>query len=104
MTKPIAPATRDLIEIAIEKIEDQIAALDREHPVDGRSGNDAWDAYRKATAAMGSRIRHLSPGFVLDPKWDAAVARYCGIRSTSTSGVLGALHNWCTAARKRLEA
>lgn len=42
-------------------------------------------------------------GARIDDRWDRASIRLAGIRSSSTSGLAGALRNWLTAAGKRLE-
>ncbi|KAB2855960.1 MAG: hypothetical protein F9K43_27590 [Bauldia sp.] len=42
-------------------------------------------------------------GARIDDRWDGASVSLAGIRSSSTSGLAGALRNWIRAAEKRLE-
>lgn len=50
------------------------------------------------------RVRLQSKlGARIDDRWDGASVRLAGIRSSSTSGLAGALRNWIRAAEKRLE-
>lgn len=42
-------------------------------------------------------------GARIDDRWDRAAVRIAGVRSSSTSGLAGALGNWIRAAEKRLE-
>lgn len=85
---------------AIRLVEEELAGLRMVGPADV---ND-WDAAgeRRPTAlnvAMPRLAR--TAGAVVTEAWDGASIRCCGIRSTSTSGVEGALSNWLVAARKR---
>lgn len=42
-------------------------------------------------------------GASFSDQWDGARVRIAGVRSSSTSGVAGALRNWLIASRKRIE-
>jgi len=42
-------------------------------------------------------------GAHVNDRWDGATVRLAGIRSSSASGLAGALRNWLRAAEKRLE-
>lgn len=42
-------------------------------------------------------------GARINDRWDGASVSLAGIRSSSTSGLAGALRNWIRAAEKRLE-
>lgn len=41
-------------------------------------------------------------GASINDRWDGASVRLAGIRSSSTMGLSGALHNWLRAADQRL--
>ena len=42
-------------------------------------------------------------GARIDDRWDGATIKLAGVRSSSTSGLAGALRNWLRAAAKRAE-
>ncbi len=48
---------------------------------------------RRLEEEVGARFRD---------RWDGAAVRISGIRSTSTTGVAGALRNWLKAARRKI--
>lgn len=87
------------------KVRDAKRRYDEKMPGYPRSHKD-FDAYGKArTAAEDKLLEELTAlGAALRkrPPHDHAI-RLAGIRSSSTSGYAGAVSNWVTAARKRLE-
>lgn len=67
---------------------------------------DAFEDWRERERAATDKLKEglIAAGakFATRPAVDFAI-RLGGIRSTSTSGIIGALNNWKSAARKRLE-
>lgn len=57
----------------------------------------------KAKSAMVAAIEQSLPKVAISAKWNGATVRIAGIRASSTSDVVGALHNWIAAARRRLD-
>lgn len=67
-------------------------------------GSDAFawqDRRREAMTALGESLaRQLDARITV--RWDSARVRICGISSSSTCGLAGALQNWLVAAEHRL--
>jgi len=57
----------------------------------------------RAKLAMIETIEQSLPNVKIAEKWNGATVRIAGIRASSTSDVVGALHNWIAAARRRLD-
>jgi hypothetical protein len=67
------------------------------------SDMSGWHARHRAEMRCAiTRLEEAAEAHI-DEKWDGARVRICGIASSSTSGVHGALGNWLKAAAKRLE-
>lgn len=95
MTKP----THDLAAIAAELR----AALNVLPKIDHTQGDLIGQRARFAEASqrLADHLREKHGAKITD-KWDAAHMRLAGITSSSTSGLHGAMHNWMTAAKKRM--
>lgn len=90
----------ELIPLVAKKVE---AANAETASVDWRTN---YPAYRERTEAANARLtdffgERYCARFSYRPPHDHAVAM-AGIRSSSTSGVRGALQNWRAAAQKKL--
>lgn len=99
MSAPMLAVGVSLAE-AIPEVERALADLKAE-----RCDLDDWEGYRarryRLLLEIVPRLARRA-GAVISPKWDdGASIRCAGIRSTSTSGVEGALGNWLVAARKK---
>lgn len=55
---------------------------------------------REEMERLAARLEEKVAARITD-RWDGARVRICGIASTSTTGISGALHNWIAAATKR---
>ncbi len=91
-----------ILKTAIEIIADQLATI----PAIDSSSMEAYAKTRTSIAAAEARVKNvlahrLSARF--GGASDAAAVSIHGIRATSTMGMVGALRNWQTAARRRLE-
>lgn len=79
-----------------------------ERPQYGQEGysfeaTDAWWKRRtEAIESVKTRLAAEGAAFTFKPPHDHAI-RLAGIRSSSTSGWTGAMHNWIRAAEKRLQ-
>lgn len=62
--------------------------------------SEFWTRQREATARLGEQLK-VSIGMRIHDKWDGCRVILAGISSTSTTGLVGALHNWMIAARRR---
>ncbi|TPW33226.1 hypothetical protein FJU08_01280 [Martelella alba] len=58
----------------------------------------------RAAAQQAFAALEAEAGAQTADNWNGAMIRLCGIRSTSTSGVAGALNNWIKAAKLKLAA
>ena len=88
----------DLLQL-VDHIERALKAKDADlGPVDHSS--EGWTRRREATARMGEQLT-ASIGMRINDKWDGCRVSLAGISSTSTTGLVGALHNWMAAARRR---
>ncbi|WP_298815438.1 hypothetical protein [uncultured Roseibium sp.] len=68
-----------------------------------REARAKWEQSRSdAQDQLKERLLEVGAKFSARPAVDFAIS-LGGIRSTSTSGIEGAVCNWLTAARKRLE-
>lgn len=90
----------ELIPLVAKKVEAANAETD------GIDWSKDFTAYRARTDAANERLtdffrERYGARFNRRPPHDHAVAM-AGIRSSSTSGVRGALQNWRTAAQKKL--
>ncbi len=84
----------------IAAIEAELAQLP---PYNWRSTAQEQMARKQAEAEALQRLRDKVGGTIDErPGWETSRVRIAGIQSTCTSGVEGALHNWCVAARRRL--
>lgn len=86
-----------VVELALGEASASIGAIE-----DG--GYSAWSDRRRAAMDKLTADLAVSCGARIASQYDAARVKICGIASTSTTGVEGALKNWMTAARKRLSA
>ncbi len=72
-------------------------------PAPDHSTPEARADRQKAKAAMIATIEQSLPKAKINDKWNGATVSIAGIRASSTSGIVGALHNWIAAARRRLD-
>lgn len=61
-----------------------------------------WHARHRHEMDVLARRLKTEVGASINDRWDGANVRISGIRSTSTSGLAGALKNWLRAADARL--
>ncbi len=87
----------DTVSVQLIKADEKSGAFDPTNYSDWRRRYDIAVADLKRTMEAEGAV------FSYRPPHDHAV-RLAGIRSSSTSGFEGALRNWLTAARKKLEA
>ena len=106
MTSSLSPDRQRQVRDAIADIEAAIDALPAYSSANGVEGARARDDYRAAVRRTVEQLRQQFPPARIDdrPNWEASRVKIYGIQSTSTSGFIGALRNWCAAARKRLDA
>ena len=106
MTSSLSPDRQRQVREAIADIEAAIDALPAYSSANGVDGARARDDYRAAVKRTVELLREQFPHGLIDdrPSWEGSRVKIYGIQSTSTSGSIGALRNWCTAARKRLDA
>lgn len=64
---------------------------------------DRWTMVRRS-ADSALKLAVVQIGAFIIERGDNTSIRLCGIRSTSTSGLFGAVRNWLNAARERLPA
>lgn len=62
-----------------------------------------WDRWRDIMHRLEDQLRADLGARISDPIAGARVS-IAGVSATCTAGVSGALHNWCAAARRKLEA
>lgn len=90
------------LERLISLVEDEIARIDVESGSFSHADYLAWR--KKSDAAEGearNRLEQIGAKFTCRPPHDHAV-KLAGIRSSSTSGYVGALRNWQRAAKTRI--
>lgn len=86
----------------VDFIDEQLVTV----PALDSSSMDAYSKTRAAVTAAEARVRNvLAHRFAarITAASDVTAVSIHGIRSTSTTGMQGALRNWQTAARRRLE-
>lgn len=85
-----------------EYLRRQLAAVP---PITAADYDGSRRAFDDAMAALRRRIEDLpeDPPARITERWDGASVAMLGIRATSTSGLNGALRNWCAAADKRAQ-
>lgn len=76
--------------------------LNSQPGLDDCANYEEWKRIRTEAQAQSVAIL-VSIGFSLMPSSSDAWVRFGGVRSTSTTGLHGALGNWLRAARARLE-
>ena len=96
--KPLSAKAKIAVAKAIDVVSIQLETFDG---LEFDRGTAGWEARKKATADMSKRLG-AELRMSIEDRWDGARVRYSGIYSTSTSGVVNALRNWLTVARKRL--
>lgn len=99
----MAEVTKSELERLIGLVEDEIARIDVESGSFSHTEYQSWrDKHDAATEQARSRLETAGAKFSSGFPSDYAV-RLAGIRSTSTSGYVGALRNWQRAAKGRIE-
>ncbi|MCH4541404.1 hypothetical protein [Ochrobactrum sp. A-1] len=90
---------------AIWAVENALADADREvGPFDGQDYSAWRNRQREAESEVVQFLtENYDAKFKRSPSHDSMV-HLLGIRARSTSGTIGALRNWVTAARKRIAA
>ncbi|MFC6444592.1 hypothetical protein [Shinella zoogloeoides] len=91
-----------LLQETIDVISEQLATV----PALDSSSTDRWiasrDAVREAEGRVINLLNHRFGARVNEESGNTSVSIH-GVRSTSTMGLRGALGNWQSAARRRLE-
>lgn len=90
---------------AVRLIEAEIYKVGKEsggYAAKTSEGYFAWRDRNKA-ACEASKARLVAAGVKVRDQWDSSAITFCGSRSSSTGGYLGALQNWRRAAHVRLE-
>jgi hypothetical protein len=85
----------------VATVEAELASFDA--LVGPYTADTGWhDRHRQALKALSARLVADHKASIRD-RFDGARVAFCGVASSSTSGVVGALNNWLTAARAKLE-
>lgn len=89
----------------IDRVEGGLRYLDKATPLPTTASSwgertKAWDRRRSALGRLLADLE-LRCGLARTGGGDLHAVRMAGVRSTSTSGFEGALHNWLIAARRR---
>lgn len=66
--------------------------------------DSAYFSRRKVVMDRCAKVLTERVGARVDDEWNGCRIRIAGVTSTCTAGMRGALHNWMTAARKRIAA
>lgn len=92
------PATPETLTGLISEMETRLAAL----PSGWGTDRAAWEARQKPLLEMVADL--TARGARVRSNWNGTSIKLAGIRSSSTSGIEGALQNWIAAARRRIDA
>jgi len=86
----------------IDHVRDALERADAEvGPYSAAKDISDWHRRRRDVMENLALALHDSVGATINNRSDGCGVKIAGIRSTSTSGIAGALHNWLRAARKR---
>lgn len=90
----LADAIRDVQAILgrLEAARDAAPSIFEDYDGHRRAAADMKAVALAALDAIGAKVRD---------RYDGVTIRHCGISSSSTSGLPGALQNWLRAARRR---
>lgn len=61
-------------------------------------------AFQSAVGKLAAHLLNTAPDAKMRDEWNGASVAMLGVRSTSTSGLHGALTNWCARVEKQHEA
>lgn len=93
---------KQLIALVEAKVSEMDAAIGPHPDWKDRDAHDAWQQRQSdAMDKLKEDLLEAGANFNARPAVDFSI-RLGGIRSTSTSGITGAVGNWLTAARKRV--
>lgn len=92
----------DALKRALPIVQAEVQATEAEPRGDYRQP-DYWTRRREAKAQLTQRLTDQVGARVVE-RYDMGRVTIAGLSATSTTGVMGALRNWLTAARRRLEA
>jgi hypothetical protein len=89
---------------ALGKVDEAVKTAEAKLGASPAYADSAYFQRRKAVFAECEAHLALSIGARINDRWNGCSVRIAGVSSTCTAGLPGALQNWMTAARRKLEA